>query len=78
MRFDTRLVRNMFFITNVLRVVRQKLNRELTQSRHLIVSSHSAVATGVTEYGADPFDTNEVYDSRSLNREPRYDDADNY
>lgn len=73
LRFDTYFVRNIFFVTNVLRVVRQKLNRELTQSRNVLVSSHAAVASGLTEYGADPFMPNEVYDSQ-LGDEPRWAD----
>jgi hypothetical protein len=52
-RFNTFFVRKLFFITNVVRVVRLKLNRELTQSRGVLVSSHSAVAAGLTEYGTD-------------------------
>lgn len=60
MRFDTRFVRNIFFISNVLRLVRLKLNRELSQSRNVLLSSHSAVAPGLTEFGADPFGPNEV------------------
>ena len=75
MRFDTRFIRNIFFITNVVRILRLKLNRELTQSRNVLVSSHMSVAAGVTEYGSDPFGPNEVYDSRSFNRETRYNDG---
>jgi hypothetical protein len=45
---------------NVVRLLRLKLNRELTQSRSVLVSSHMAVASGVTEYGSDPFTPNEV------------------
>ena len=41
------LSRNLFFITNVSRVVRLKLSRELTQTRNVIVSSHEALAAGV-------------------------------
>ena len=76
MRFDTRLVRNLFFITNVLRLVRLKLNRELTQSRSVLTSAHTAVAPGLTEYGTDPFGPNEVYGSTLPNGYDRYDDRD--
>jgi hypothetical protein len=75
-RFDTRLVRNLFFISNVLRLVRAKLSRELTQSRNVVVSSHAAVAAGVTEYGSDPFGPNEVYGSMSRTGETRSNDQD--
>jgi hypothetical protein len=77
-RFDTVLVRNMFFITNVLRIVRLKLNRELTHSRNVVVSSHEAVAQGITEYGIDPFSPNEVYESKLVGGIPKYRDEDSY
>lgn len=75
-RFDTRFVRNLFFITSTLRLVRMKLNRELTQSRNVLVSSHSAVAPGVTEYGSDPFTPNEVLESTYPNGAARFNDSD--
>ena len=71
-RFDTRFVRNLFFIVNVLRLVRGKLSRELSASRSVLVTSHAAVAPGVTEYGADPFIPNEVFGSKLPNGQPRY------
>jgi hypothetical protein len=77
-RFDTRFVRNIFFITNVVRLLRLKLSRELTQSRNVIESSHMAVASGITEYGADPFGPNEVLASRLPNGMPRFNDRDDY
>jgi hypothetical protein len=75
-RFDTALVRNMFFITNVVRLVRLKLNRELTKSRNVLVASHFAVSPGVTEYGSDPFGPNEADESMQYNGYARFDDAD--
>jgi len=53
-RFDARIVRNLFFITNVQRVVRLQLNQELTQYRNVLVSNHSVTNPGVTEYGMIP------------------------
>jgi hypothetical protein len=53
-RFDTRIVRNLFFITNIQRLMRLKLNQELTQYRNVLVSNHSVVNPGVTEYGYLP------------------------
>jgi hypothetical protein len=73
-RFDTRFVRNLFFITNVMRLVRMKLARELSHSRSVLRSSHMAVAASVTEYGADPFSPNEVYESKDKMGITRYDD----
>jgi hypothetical protein len=63
-RFNTRVVRNIFFITNVLRLMRKKLNKELSQSRSVVPSGHSAVAATVTEYDADSFGPNEVLSDR--------------
>ena len=53
-RFDTRIVRNLYFITNVQRLMRLKLNQELTQYRSVLVSNHSVINAGVTEYGSLP------------------------
>jgi hypothetical protein len=64
LRFDTYFVRKLFFITNVARILRLKLNRELTQSRSVLPASHMAVTPGITEYDLDPFAPNEVYASR--------------
>jgi hypothetical protein len=76
-RFDTRFIRNIFFITNVVRILRLKLNRELSQSRNVLVASHASVSAGVTEYGSDPFGPNEVIDS-TLGGLPRFNDRDNF
>jgi hypothetical protein len=72
MRFDTSIVRNLFFIVNVLRLTRLKLNRELTSSRNIIVNSHYAVNPTVTEYGMDPFGTNEIYNSKAMDGQNRF------
>ena len=71
-RFDTKFIRNIFFITNVLRVIRLKLNRELTQSRNLLLSSHAAVAPGLTEYGFDPFTPNQITHSRTVQSDAQF------
>lgn len=76
-RFDTRFIRNIFFITNVVRILRLKLNRELSQSRNVLVASHASVSAGVTEYGSDPFGPNEVIDS-TLGGLPRFNDRDDF
>ena len=64
LRFDTYFVRKLFFITNIARVLRLKLNRELTQSRSVLPTSHMSVTPGITEYDLDPFAPNETYASR--------------
>ena len=73
-RFDTTFVRNLFFITNVSRVVRLKLSRELTQTRNVLVSSHEALSAGVTEYGTDGYGTNDVFSS-TMNGQARFNDS---
>jgi hypothetical protein len=78
LRFDTRFVRKLFFITNVVRLLRLKLNRELTQSRSILVSSHMAVASGITEFGTDPFGPNEVLGSSLPGGVSRYNDRDTF
>ena len=62
-RFNTRLTRNLFFITNVLRLVRQQLSRELSMSRSVIAKSHDAINPSIMEYGSDPFGPHETYGS---------------
>jgi hypothetical protein len=78
LRFDTRYVRKIVFITNIVRLLRLVLNRELTQNRHVLVGSHMAVAPGVTEYGFDPYSPNEVLDSALPTGASRFDDRDEY
>ncbi|NBU11140.1 MAG: hypothetical protein EBS84_19335, partial [Proteobacteria bacterium] len=77
-RFDTRFIRNIFFITNVVRILRLKLNRELSQSRNVLVASHASVSAGVTEYGSDPFGSNEILSSGLNNGVSRFNDADDF
>lgn len=72
-RFDTTIIRNLFFIVNVLWITRLKLNRELTSSRNIVINSHYAVNPTVTEYGVDPFGSNEIYTSKRLDGQSRYD-----
>jgi hypothetical protein len=52
-RFDTALVRNLFFITNVYRLTRAKLNHELAQQRTIIQRGSSLVSATMTEYDSD-------------------------
>lgn len=77
-RFDTDFARNLFFVVNVLRLVRLKLNRELTQNRGVIISTHDAVRPGLTEFGSDPFGANEVLGSVQVTGTPRFSDRDHY
>lgn len=76
-RFDSRLIRRLFFITNVNRVLRQKLSRELVHDRGVVVSSHDAVAPGVTEFDRDPFQSGERINSVSMNHTRQFTRDDN-
>jgi rubrerythrin len=84
-RFDTRMVRNMWFLANVQRLIRLRLQQELTEYRSVIVPGHSIVNASVTEYGSLPAQIrpkgripeftgmNEVADSRHYGDEERWD-----
>jgi len=74
-RFNTRFIRNLVFITSTLRLVRLKLNREVTHSRKVVVENHLSIAPGVTEFGVDPFSPNEKYDSTLPGGYSRFEDA---
>jgi hypothetical protein len=62
MRFDTKIVRNMFFISNINRLIRLKLSQELSENRNVLASSHQAVARSMTEYGMG-ITPNDVFDN---------------
>jgi len=72
LRFDSTIIRNLFLITNVLRITRFKLYSELTANRNVVVSSHYAITKSLTEYGEYPFDVNETYDSKNILGESRF------
>ena len=72
LRFDTRFVRKLMFITNVNRLLRLKLQRELLEERRAVVGSIRTLAPGVTEYGQDPFGANDVYESETYAGEHRF------
>jgi hypothetical protein len=63
-RFDTVLVRNLFWITNLQRLLRLKLRRDLTWFDQRVVDEHAVLASGITElYGNDvqPSDFPDTY-----------------
>jgi len=53
-RFDSAFVRNLFLITNVFRVTRAKLERELSDQRTIIERGDRLVSREMTEYGEVP------------------------
>ena len=70
-RWNTTLVRNLFFISNVARVVRMKLAKELTQYRSVLVAGHSMVNPSITEYGAAGFNPPETYEDQKYDSDAR-------
>jgi len=50
-RFNTRIVRNLMHCTNVQRVLRLRLNQELTSYRDVFVNSESITNPSLTEFG---------------------------
>ena len=59
-------MRNLFFITNLVRLIRLKLDRELTQSRSVIRKSHDAVAADVMEYGTNQYNARISHNGRQV------------
>jgi hypothetical protein len=54
LRFDTKLNRNLMWITNIQRMLRLKLRRDLMWYDTKVVDSHATLASGITElYGND-------------------------
>lgn len=72
-RFDSAFVRNLFFITDLSRLMRLKLNTEMAQRRTVLMRGDSLIHPGLTEYGTDPTDgpnemagTHEYFSDRSI------------
>jgi hypothetical protein len=65
-RFNTNIVRNTFFITNLYRVLRLKLNQELVQTRSMIVSTDNLVTPAITEYGASKTGHTEMFNDNEI------------
>ena len=52
-RFNTALVRNLTLVSNIQRVVRNKLHRELATQRNVLQSGHGLINPALTEFGAN-------------------------
>lgn len=52
-RFDTKLVRDLFWIVNIQRILRLKMRRDLTWYNSRIVSEFSTLASSITEQFGD-------------------------
>jgi hypothetical protein len=77
-RFNSYIVRNLFFITNINRVLRQVFEKELTGSREVIKHGYELANAGLTEYGNYPMKPNETYPSKQGNGLSRLANSDNY
>ena len=50
LRFNTRFIRNLFFLVNLYRSLRLKLRMDLTYSKNIVVKSHAVVRPDNTEF----------------------------
>ena len=50
LRFNTRFVRNLFFLVNIYRSLRLKLRIDLTYNKNLVVKSHAVIRPDNTEF----------------------------
>ena len=71
-RFNTTVVRNLFFITNLNRVLRLLFEKTLTYSRNVIKHGLEFTNPSLTEYGQFPMLPNETYGSKQNNKLDRY------
>lgn len=62
-RFNTRIIRNLVFVTDVVRALDLRIRRELSDKRSVIVESAAAFTPGMYEYGNDPFAPSESFGS---------------
>jgi hypothetical protein len=75
-RFNTRVVRNFMHCTNVQRVLRLRLNQELTHYRDVLVDDAAITNAGVTEFGNlrwTDMRTGNTTNNRRM--DPRYEDS---
>jgi hypothetical protein len=66
-RFNSYLVRDLFFITNINRLLRQVFEKELTGSREVVKHGYELANAGLTEYGQYPMKPNEISTSAQGN-----------
>lgn len=71
-RFNTTVVRNLFFITNLNRVLRLLFEKTLTHSRDVIKHGFEFTNPSLTEYGQFPMFPNETLGSKQNNGFARY------
>jgi hypothetical protein len=74
-RFNTRVVRNFMHCTNVQRVLRLRLNQELTHYRDVLVDDTAITNAGVTEFGNLRWTDMKSNTTKSRRMDPRYEDV---
>lgn len=72
-RFDTVIVRNLLFVSEVQRMVRILINRSMTVSNSQLLTSSSIGNASTTEYGIDPFVKLEQIDDAPYDKSKKYD-----
>ncbi|AJL34270.1 pCP2475L [African swine fever virus] len=70
-RFDTRLIRNLIFITNIQRLLRLRLNLELSQFRNVLVSPDHIINPSITEYGFSITGPSETFSDKQYDSDIR-------
>ena len=74
-RFNTRIVRNLMHCTNVQRVLRLRLNQELTSYRDVLVNRESITNPSVTEFGNLRWSDMRLDGTVNRTMDPRNEDA---
>ena len=74
-RFNTRIVRNLMHCTNVQRVLRLRLNQELTAYRDVLVNSESITNPSLTEFGNLRWSDMRLDGTDNRRMDPRNEDA---
>lgn len=74
-RFNTRIVRNLMHCTNVQRVLRLRLNQELTSYRDVLVNRESITNPSVTEFGNLRWSDMRLDGTVNRRMDPRNEDA---
>lgn len=74
-RFNTLIVRNLMHCTNVQRVLRLRLNQELTSYRDVLVNSESITNPSVTEFGNLRWSDMRLNGTVNRTMDPRNEDA---
>ncbi len=67
MRFDTKFIRNLTFIVNIVRSVRLRLQRDLVYDKNITIRSAAVTRNPLTEFTANEVDAERAYVNRQIN-----------